>query len=199
MIGSLAFAQNKVDLPKSFEKPILDEIKPFYSPSEGQTEDLLKGEVISISKVTSPTEKAQQMMLFVSGIHPRNCTRAMRKLSLYENYTQYVDFIKESKYDEKKQEVKFVMDHTLLPFPMVLAFKIPRITKAGHYPFTFENGFLKDLKGTISVKEVGKFCLLSLKTDWEGPATKIPNLPFEIFIQTVGKIGLEHLIRVSLF
>jgi len=197
MIGQLAFAQNKVNLPTSFQKPILDELKPFYSPSEGQTEDLLKGEVISIGKVDSPTDKEQQMMLFVSGIHPRNCQRAMRKLSLYENYSGYMDFIKKSDYDDKKQQVSFVMDHILLPFPMNLTFKIPRITKQGHYPFTFDHGFLKNLKGTIGVKEIGKFCLLTLKTDWRGPETNIPNLAFSAFIQTVGKLGLEHLIRVS--
>ena len=199
IITSTVFAQNKVSLPTSFQKPILDELKPFYSPSEGQTEDLLKGDVISVGKVDSPTEKEQQMMLFVAGVHPRNCKRAMRKLSFYENYSGYMDFIKKSEYDDQKQQVHFVMDHVLLPFPMNLTFKIPRIKEQGHYPFTFEHGFLKDLKGTIAVKDVGKFCLLTLKTDWRGPDTKIPDLAFSAFIQTVGKLGLEHLIRVSLF
>ena len=197
--GPQAFAQNKVKLPASFSKPILDQLKPFYAPSEGQTEDLLNGEVISMGKVTSPTAKEQQMMLFVSGVHARDCQRVMRKLSLYENYSSYMDFIKKSSFDEKKQEINFVMDHALLPFPMVLTFKLQRITKPGNYPFTFDHGFLKDLKGTISVQPIGKFCLLSMKTDWRGPESRIPNLVFELFIQTVGKIGLEHLIRVSYF
>lgn len=199
IFSQLAFAQNKVTLPTSFQKPILEELKPFYTPSEGQTEDLLNGVVISVGKVTSPTDKEQQMMLFVTGVHPRNCTRAMRKISLYENYSSHIDFIKTSKYDDKKEQVNFVIDHLLLPFPMNLTFKIPRITKEGRYPFTFDHGFLKDLKGTIGVKEVGKFCLLTLKTDWRGPETPIPNMAFSAFIQTVGKMGLEHLIRVSLF
>lgn len=195
--SSLAFT--KVVLPASFKSPVVAELKPFYPIPEGQTEELLKGEVISEGHVTSPTEKEQQMMLFVSGIHPRNCTRAMRKLSLYENYHNYMDFIKTSSYDEKTQRFSFTIEHTLLPFPMIVGFKIPRITKEGHYPFTFEHGFLKDLKGTVIVKEVGKFCLLGLKTDWRGPETAIPNIVFETFVQTVGKLGLEHLIRVSYF
>lgn len=199
LISISALSQNKVDLPESFRKPILEELKPFFTPSEGQTEDLLKGDVISVGKVTSPTDKEQQMMLFTSGIHPRNCTRAMRKLSLYENYHQYIDFIKKSRYDEKKKEVYFEINHALLPYPMVMRFKIPRITKDGHYPFTFEHGFLKNLKGNIGVKSVGKFCLLTLKADWRGPETPLSNLPLEVFIQTVGRMGLEHLIRVSLF
>jgi hypothetical protein len=198
-LSHFVYAQDKVNLSSSFQKPILDELKPFYAPSEGQTEDLLKGDVISVGKVHSPTDKEQQMMLFVSGIHPRNCNRAMRKLSFYENYSGYMDFIKKSEYDEKNEVVLFIMDHVLLPFPMNLTFKIPRIKTAGHYPFTFDHGFLKDLKGTIAVTSVGKFCMLTLKADWRGQDTKIPNLAFSAFIQTVGKLGLEHLIRVSLF
>ncbi len=199
MVCQMAFAQNKVNLPTSFQKPILDELKPFYAPSEGQTEDLLKGEVISTGKVDSPTDTEQQMMLFTAGIHPRNCKRVMRKLSMYENYSTYIDFIKKSEYNTQKGEVTFVIDHLLIPFPMRLTFKIPRITKEGVYPFTLDHGFLKDLKGTIVVKDIGKFCLLGLKADWRGPETPIPNLAFSAFIQTVGKMGLEHLIRISRF
>ncbi len=199
-VAVYAFAQSpRVNLSSSFNKPVLEELKPFFTPSEGQTEDLLKGNVVSVGKVDSPSDKEQQMMLFVSGIHPRNCTRAMRKLSLYENYSSYMDFIKTSKYDDVSQKFTFTIDHTLLPFPMIVGFKIPRITKEGHYPFTFEDGFLKNLKGTVIVKEVGKFCLLGLKADWRGPESRIPDVVFGTFVQTVGKIGLEHLIRVSLF
>lgn len=198
-IGNTLWASPKVVLSKSFASPISEELKPFYAAAEGEIEDLLKGEVISIGKVDSPTPKEQQMMLFVAGVHPRNCTRAMRKLSLYENYKDYMDFIKSSSYDEKKQRISFTIDHALLPFPMLVGFKIERITKPGIYPFTFEEGFLKDLQGKIVVRDVGKFCLLGLKTDWRGPESKIPNLVFSTFVQTVGKLGLEHLIRVSLF
>lgn len=189
----------KVNLPSGFGNNISAELKPFYALPEGQIEDLLKGEVISIGKVDSPTDKEQQMLLLVSGVHPRNCTRAMRKLSLYENYHSYMDFVKKSSYDDSTQKFSMMIDHTLLPFPMVVAFKIPRIKGPGHYPFTFDDGFLKGLKGTVIVKEIGKFCLLGLKTDWRGPETRIPNLVFSTFIQTVGKLGLEHLIRVSYF
>lgn len=195
-----AFAQTpRVNLSPAFSKSVLLELKPFFAPSEGQMEDLLKGDVVSVGFVRSPTNKEQQMMLFISGIHPRNCTRAMRKLSLYENYSSYMDFIKSSQYNDQTQKFSFNVDHPLLPFPMIVGFKIPRITKEGHYPFTFEDGFLKDLKGTVIVKEVGKFCLLGLKADWRGPESKIPNIVFGTFVETVGKIGLEHLMRVSLF
>jgi hypothetical protein len=199
LLSSFCYAQQKINLPTSFKQPISDQLKPFYLASEGETEDLLKGNVISVSKVTSPTSKEQQLMLFVAGVHARNCQRVMRKLSLYENYSQYMDFIKQSRYDDKTQQISFVIDHLMLPFPMNLSFKLPRINGDGHYPFLFEHGFLKNLKGTIGVSDIGKFCLLSMKTDWRGPETAIPNLAFESFLQTIGKLGLEHLIRISQF
>ena len=192
-------AQMQMRLPTTFLVPIKEELKPFYAPSEGQSEDLLNGVVISVSKVHTPQQKNQQLMLFTSGMHPRNCTRAMRKLSLYEDYHKHISFIKESKYNDKTERISMTIDHALLPFPMMVGFKIPRITKAGHYPFIFEDGFLKDLKGIIIVQEIGKFCLLGMKVDWAGPETKIPNIVFKPFLQTAGKIGLEHLIRMSQF
>ncbi len=198
-INEKSLSQSKAVLPKPFATPISQELNPYYQLSEGLLDDLLKGDVVSIGQVDSPTDKEQQLMEFVAGVHPRNCTRAMRKLSRYEDYSKYIDFIKQSSYDEKNEKIHFTIDHVLLPFPMILEFKIARITKEGHYPFTFDHGFLKGLQGKVIVKEVGKFCLLGLKTDWRGPETKIPDSIFGTFIQTAAKLGLEHLIRVSLF
>jgi hypothetical protein len=198
-INESSLAQEKVNLSPAFGARAARELGPFFLLSAGQLEDLLKGAVVSTGKVSSPTATEQEMLLFVGGVHPRNCTRAMRKLSLYENYHNYMDFVKTSRYDEKTQRFAFVIDHTLMPFPMSVRFKIPRITGPGLYPFTFEDGFLKDLRGTVVVRDLGKYCLLALKTDWRGPKTRIPDLVFSTFVQTVGKLGLEHLIRVSLF
>lgn len=199
VITEYSLAQHKVLLSSSFSEPVEKELKLFHTFSEGEIKDLLKGDVVAEGKVDSPSEKEQQLMLMVSGIHPRNCVRAMRKLSLYENYNQYMDFVKQSSYDDRTQRFSFTIDHTLLPFPMLVKFKIPRIKGEGHYPFVFEDGFLKDLKGTVIVKSIGKFCLLGLKSDWRGPETRIPNMVFGTFLQTVGKLGLEHLIRVSIY
>jgi hypothetical protein len=199
LITALASGQEKVKLAASFDRIVSQELKPFYSASEREIKELLSGEVISQGKVDNPTPSEQQLMLFSSGIHPKSCSRAMRKLSLYENYHQYMDFIKESSYDEKTQIFAFTIDHILLPFPMLVKFKMPRIKQEGYYFFVFENGFLKDLKGTVIVKKIGSHCFLGLKTDWRGAETKLPNIVFGTFLQTVGKLGLEHLIRVSLF
>lgn len=198
-VNETSLSQTKVTLSPGFSGVIREETKSFHEISNGQMEDLLKGEVISQGQSGTPAPKTQDLYLFVTGLHPRNCTRAMRKLSLYENYHSYMEFIKTSQYNEATQKFSFTIDHALLPFPMIVGFKIPRITKEGHYPFTFEDGFLKNLKGTVIVKEIGKYCLLGLKADWRGPETRIPNVIFGTFLQTVGKLGLEHLIRVSYF
>lgn len=198
-INESSLSQTKMVLPPNSDRLIFEKLSPFYSPSKGEIEELMKGEVISIGKVTSKKEKQQEMFLFVSGIHPRSCAKAMRKLSLYENYSEYMDFIKKSSYDEKSQKISLNIEHFLLPFPMVVSFKIERIKKAGTYPFTFEDGFLKDLKGNIILYDLDKYCLMNLKADWIGPETKIPNFVFGTFLQTVGKLGLEHLIRISIF
>jgi hypothetical protein len=199
LTNQTSWGQGRIQLPKEYSQHISQKLKPFSSPSEGELEDLLKGEVISTGKVFSPTDTEQHLFLFVSGIHPRSCVKAMRKLSLYENYHRYMDFIKTSQYDDKSQRFSFTIDHALLPFAMAVRFKIPRIAKEGLYPFTFEDGFLKDLKATVIVQNLGQHCLMGLKADWRGPNTKIPNIIFGSFVQTVGKLGLEHLIRVSLF
>jgi len=199
LFSLVASAQDKMNLSVSFGEMMNKELAPFFPVAQGHLESLREGDVISVGKVDSPKDNEQQLMLFVAGIHPRNCTRAMRKLSLYENYHQYMDFIKTSQYSDSTNKFSFTIDHALLPFPMIVGFKIPRITKEGHYPFVFEEGFLKNLKGTVIVKEIGKYCLLGLKTDWRGPQTKIPSMVFGTFAQTVGKLGLEHLIRVSRF
>jgi hypothetical protein len=198
-LNETSLSQSKVKLPDKFQAPVTEELKPFFAPSKGQLTELFNGEVISEAKVTSPAEKEQQLMLFVSGFHPRSCERAMRKLSLYENYDQYIDFIKSSKYDEKQQKFSFKIEHLLLPFPMFVSFKIPRIREEGQYQFLFEHGILKGLVGRIRLKNFSGHCLMGLKTDWRGPETSIPNFVFGTFLQTVGKMGLEHLIRVSLF
>lgn len=199
LINESSLSQTKIVLPSNGDRLILEKLSPFYSPSKGEIEELMKGEVISIGKVTSKKEKQQEMFLFISGIHPRSCSRAMRKLSLYENYSNYMEFIKKSSYDEKTKRISLSIEHFLLPFPMVVSFKIDRITKEGIYPFTFEDGFLKDLNGKVILYDLDKHCLMSLKADWAGPETKIPNFVFATFLQTVGKLGLEHLIRVSIF
>ncbi len=163
-------------------------------------ENILKGEVFSESKVenTGDGELSQQSLNFViAGLHPKSCDYALKKLSLYEEYSKYIDFVKVSNYDDSKQEIDFLLDHTLLPYRIQLIFKLPRVKTIGNYPFKFEIGILKDLKGMIYISRHKERCLFYTTADWIGPHTKIPNFILEIFSQTLSKISMEMLFRIS--
>jgi hypothetical protein len=80
---------------------------------------------------------------------------------------------------------------------MVLAFTIPRITEPGTTPFVFQDGIFAGLKGVIYVAPIGNRCVYFLRADWRGKKTGMPNLVVSTFAQTIIKMGLEHLIRIS--
>ena len=167
-------------------------------------EKIWAGEIFSESKVKSlvlvtdqKTEEIQELKFSIAGFHQKSCDYALKKLSLYENYSDFIDFVKLSQYDEEKQEINFLLSHILLPYDMRLIFKLPRITKEGVYPFSFDQGILKDLKGTIYVEKINNRCLFYTKAQWSGAHTKIPNTIFEFFSQTLAKMTMERLFRLS--
>ncbi len=164
-------------------------------------EKILEGEIFSESKVTSTSSdkknETQELHFTIAGLHPKSCSYALKKLSVYEGYSKFLDFVKVSKYDEKTQEIDFLLSHALLPYDMRLVFKLPRIEKEGVYPFEFEHGILKNLKGNIyAINHNGK-CLFFTKADWQGAHTGFPNVVFEFFSQTLAKLSMEKLFRIS--
>jgi hypothetical protein len=199
--GKLSWAQvpERVKLNTSQVTRLETMLSNQITLTDSQKKIFSSGEILSYANVDSPSEKQQKLDLIVVGVHPRNCVRAMRKISLYENYSSFIDFIKKSDYNNSTQQLSFTINHTLLPYAMVMSFKLPRITGVGSYPFVFEHGFLKDLKGEIGVQNLDKFCVLTLKANWQGKDSGLPNLALEMFAQTLSKLGLEHLIRLSLF
>ena len=169
-------------------------------------ENILAGSVFSESKVkslqkTSKSPKKQSLHFSIAGLHPKSCAYALRTLSLYEDYSRFLSFIKESHYDQKKQEIDFLLSHMLLPYDMRLIFTLPRITKAGVYPFSFEIGILKNLHGEIHVIDHTlnnqSRCLFYSTAEWTGPDTGFNNLVFELFSQALSKLSMEILFRVS--
>lgn len=167
-------------------------------------EKILAGEIFSESKVSSHDStdplikgEVQELKFTIAGLHPKSCTYALKKLSLYESYSEFIDFVKQSRYDEKNQEINFLLSHAFLPYDMLLIFKLPRIDKEGVYPFLFEIGILKNLKGTIYVTSYKNRCLFFTKADWSGPKTAFPNVVFEFFSQALSKISMETLFRHS--
>ena len=165
-------------------------------------ENILEGEVFSESKVKSFGPKRDQSLHFsIAGLHPKSCTYALKTLSLYEEYSKYLSFVKVSKYNEQKQEIDFLLSHILLPYDMSLTFNLPRISTIGSYPFTFDIGILKNLHGTINVINYAKNnqsrCLFYSTAEWTGPNTGFNNYVFELFSQALSKLSMEMLFRIS--
>ncbi len=158
------------------------------------------GDVYANSDVESFKEnnrELQSLTFRIVGLHPKSCRFALRKLSHYESYQNHLDFVKKSTYDEKKQRIRFHLASALLPFDMILDFIIPRIKSPGSYPFMFDKGFLKDLKGTINIYDYKGKCLFFTKADWKGPDSGINDTILEVFSSTLSKISMENLIRIS--
>lgn len=141
--------------------------------------------------------KKQKLNFLVTGLHTKSCTFALRKLSQYENFKHYLSFVKKSTYDDTTQKIRLLLDSYLMPFPMILFFKLPRIKKPGRYPFSFNLGFLKGLTGEIHVSTYENKCLFHTQAKWVGPATKIPDILFEFFTSSLSKLAMGHLFRIS--
>lgn len=170
------------------------------SGSDSILKRVAKGDVISVAKVESKKEKGQdyqELSVYGAGLHPKNCTFALRKLSLYENYSEYVGVISKSSYDDRTERVTFHIESSLLPFNMIMDFKIPRIKKPGVYPFTFDKGFVKGLRGHINVHQDKNKCLLMVRASFYGPDTGINDTILEFFTQALVKLALNNLIRIS--
>ncbi len=187
--------ENKVEI-FSAEKKLLN-----IPLKESVKKSVLNGEIFSESNVKSyqnkQNQREQNLNFNILGFHPKSCNFAMKKLSRYQDYKKFVDFIKESDYDEKTGELNFLLSHSLLPYNMRLIFKLPRITGPGTYPYSFEIGILKGLKGSIQVLDFKNRCLFYTDAHWSGPHTGFPNIIFEFFSQVLAKKSMEILFRVS--
>lgn len=159
-----------------------------------------QGEVITKSEVLDFEEKKiQSLNFYIIALHPRPCAEALKKLSHYENYKNLIDFIKMSNYDDKNNQVFFTLDSKLLPTAMNLSFRIPRIERPGIYPFSFDNGIFTGLNGSIRAYDYHdkKKCLLYTDAYWKGTHTKYPNVVVELFSETLSKMAMEKMIRVT--
>lgn len=181
---------------------------PLNDISENIRSEILKGHVYvdtqveSAKKIENKVELEIQTLNFsIYGLHPQNCQLSLRKLSRYEQYQNYLNFVKKSEYNELTQKPTFLLSSSLLPFSMILSFKLPRITKPGSYPFSFDQGFLQGLTGTIEVNEemVNKKarCFFKTHASWGGTKTSIPNSLFEFFVNTLAKMSMEKLFHIS--
>ena len=167
----------------------------FHIPSK-ILEKIKTGHIYKKSTVTSSGKK-QSLDYRIYGIHPNKCKHPLKKLSQYERFYEYLELVKLSGYDEKKKLIYLYLDSALLPFPMVLNFKIERIKKPGLYSFSFDKGFLKGLEGKIYVRDEGNRCLFATTSNWTGKSSGIPDTIFEVFSETVGELVMKKLFRIS--
>ncbi|MBL7664718.1 MAG: hypothetical protein JNM93_06260 [Bacteriovoracaceae bacterium] len=162
--------------------------------------DILKDRVVADATVRdNDKEDWQDLDTFVTGLHTKSCERSLRKISLYEKYKDFIDYVSESSYHEKTEQVHLALEHSLLPVKMVLEFKLPRLRGPGVYPFIFDNGFFKGLKGNIYIENYQDRCLYLIKAYWKGKSTKFPNIVIEAFTKTLLQVGMEKIFRVSQF
>jgi len=189
-------AEKEPSKPK-LTKPLRLDALP-YSPK--LIKKISKGTIISKSNVRTlkeKKEKKQELKFSVTGLHKKSCRFALRKLSQYEIYKNHIGFIKESRYLETKGRVDFLLSSLLLPFDMRLNFKIPRIKAPGTYPFLFDQGFLKNLKGLIHVTELKNQCLFHTTAKWSGPHSGISDTIFAFFSKALSELAMKNLFRIS--
>jgi hypothetical protein len=173
-------------------------IQQHWQLSLTQQNYLNEGKFLATAEVESfkkNNENLQKFLFKTSALNNKSCDRVLDFLSRYEDFRLHLDFIKESKYDDISNYVSFVIDSPVLPFPMRLNFKIPRVKKPGEYSFEFEHGFLKGLKGVIHIHSVSNKCLIYSESFWQGQDTKIPDFVIEMFSETLTRIAFEKLFR----
>lgn len=175
-----------------------NELENFYKPYWKLTDksiEYVKKQKIVVESTVDSTDKNQSFKLNVAAMHKESCTKVLRKLSLYENYSEMISFIKTSTYDDKQHLLTIKADHALLPYPMLVHIIVDRATKPGIYPFTFPTGIFTGLKGKFIIKKIGNQCAFYAESDWKGKKTNIPDFVIELFSETLTKLGGEILFR----
>jgi len=156
------------------------------------------------TKMHSINSQQQKLDYYIVGIAPKSCKHSLRKLSLYEEYSNFIpSMVKKSEYDEKKSILTFLLDHTFLPNTFTLRFKLPRISKPGSYDFSFNEGIFSGLKGKIHVydyvekiKDSQDHCIFETMAIWQGPSTKYPDSLVEFFSNALSELSMEKLFRI---
>jgi hypothetical protein len=165
-----------------------------YAKSEVKN---FKKTINNLGPLLTGESEVQSLNFKLAGIHKRSCRFALKKISLYENYKDYMGFIKNSSFNEKTSRIYLNISHLILPIDMVLYFILPRIKKPGVYPFRFDQGFLKDLAGEIHVNPTKNQCFFYVSAQWEGADTGFSNSLFEFFSKGIAILAIENLFRVS--
>ncbi|MBP5297389.1 MAG: hypothetical protein J6Y94_08685 [Bacteriovoracaceae bacterium] len=159
---------------------------------------LQAGESYAKASLKAAATKGEKVFDFaVAGWHPRDCATALPRLTRYEKYNHYLPFVTQSTYQDATQTIDLLFKVWIIPFSLELRFQIPRMTKAGRYPFTFKEGFLPDLKGKVTAQDLEQRCLVLIPAPWQGPDPEINAFLFELFAQTAATKAMEKMLRVT--
>lgn len=198
---TLFFTLNLASAEENFK---ILQLSQFFKGEKALNSAALKrvndGEVYTKSVVEDYGEgekKEQSLKFLITGLHNKSCDKALPKLSNYEQYKNLVDFIKDSNYDDKSGRVYFLLESKLLPVRMTLSFNIARISKPGVYDFSFDSGIFMNLRGKIHAYEYKNKCLIYSNAHWRGKHTGYPNMMVEMFSETLSKISMETMFRVT--
>lgn len=153
-----------------------------------------KGEII-VDAIVDTKNNQQEFKMYVAAMHTKSCHRILKKLAMFENFEDWISFIKSSKYDDKNRLWTIKADHTLLPYPMLVHIIVDRPTKTGHYPFIFPTGMFTGLKGHFIIKKHKNKCAFYATSYWKGKDTGLPDFIIELFSETLTKIGGEVVFR----
>jgi hypothetical protein len=173
------------------------DLSQVFTPNQLKT--LEKGKIISQFNVKSYNhkKKEQSLSFYLGGLHKKKCLYAMRKLSLYSQYSKLTDFIKESSYNNANNLLILKIDHTILPNKIFFQLTIPIFKDEGEVPVYIKKGFLKGLKGIIALRNIKKRCLFYIKVHWKGPKTVYPDFILEMMTSTLTRFAMERLFRLS--
>jgi len=167
--------------------------KNYWKMTQRSIQYLKKGEILVDSNVSSD-QKKQVFHMKVAAVHPKKCSKVLRKLSLFESYKDWISFIKSSNYNKRQRLLTIKANHTLLPYPMVVHVIVKRPKSPGIYPFYFPTGIFAGLKGEMVIKDTANKCTFFSKSYWSGKK-KLPDFAVELFSETLTQIAGSTLFR----
>lgn len=198
LILSIVYLSINFVWANDLSRELNDFISKRWELSSETKKDVLEGKILVEVDVTSK-DKKQKFALQALGIHPKSCTRVLRKLSRFEEFSDWISFIKKSTYHEKQRLITIHADHLLLPFPMLVHIIIDRPTKPGVYPFIFPTGIFTGLTGKVVIEQRAGQCFFYSDSNWQGKDTGINDMVIDVFATTLSKIGAEMLMRKTQF
>lgn len=172
----------------------LKPIQKLWPLQESVLKELYEGKIIADTNANT-IKDILEFEIKAMALYKNNCKKMLKKFSLLENYPEFISFVKKSSFDENKKLWTLVIDHSLLPFSMLMHILTDRPTKVGIYHYQFPTGFLKDLKGTLYIIDHNNRCLLFSNAFYRGVKTKFPDTLLEFFSKSLLVIGGEYLMR----